>query len=109
VAAVAAAGAAGAAGAEVAEAAAVAAVAAGAAEVAAAAGAEVAGARRPPAGEVEAGLQKAAASQQLGAGAIRPWVEPARGSNSRRRRHMQTVRVQKQPMCRLLFCDQPAL
>jgi hypothetical protein len=96
VAAVAAAGAAGAAGAEVAEA-------------AAAAGAEVAGARRPPAGEVEAGLQKAAASQQLGAGAIRPWVEPARGSNSRRRRHMQTVRVQKQPMCRLLFCDQPAL
>ncbi len=60
-------------------------VAAAVAEVAAAAAvaevAEVAGARRPPAGEVEAGLQKAAESQQLGAGAgaSRPWVEPARG------------------------------
>jgi hypothetical protein len=38
-------------------------------------------ARRPTAGEVEAGLQKAAGSQQLGAGAgaSRPLVEPARG------------------------------
>jgi hypothetical protein len=51
------------------------------AEEVAEAEAEVAGARRPPAGEVEAGLQEAAASQQLvaGAGAILPWVEPARG------------------------------
>jgi hypothetical protein len=73
--------------------------------------AEVEVARRRPVGEVGAGLQKAAGSQQLVAGtaASLPWVEPARGSNSRHRRRMQTVRVQKQPMCRLLFCDQPAL
>jgi hypothetical protein len=67
-------------------------------------------ARRRPVGEMGAGLQKAAGSQQLeaGLGARPPWAERARGWNSRRRR-MRTVRVQKQPMCRLLFCDQPAL
>jgi hypothetical protein len=71
----------------------------------------VAAARRRPGGEMGAGLQKAAGSQQLvaGAGARPPWVERAQGSNSRRRRRMQTVRVQKQPMYQLLFCDQPAL
>jgi hypothetical protein len=68
-------------------------------------------ARRRPVGEVGAGPQKAAESQQLVAGArvSPPWVERARESNSRRRRRMRTVRVQKQPMYQSLFCDQPAL
>ena len=49
--------------------------------VAAAAAVAAAVARRRPVGEVGAGLQKAAGSQQLvaGAGASRPWAEPARG------------------------------
>jgi hypothetical protein len=67
-------------------AAAVAAAAVAAAAVAAAAVvAVVAAARRRPVGGVGAGLQKAAGSQQLvaGAGASRPWVEPERAGASR--------------------------